>query len=116
MTAADVWGASLWEAWVFAKGARAAELRGDRRAKLLDTRGLHPYSLAWGQVFACEELDPSLAARRDAGGHGWLVIGQEPAALGPLDPVSMRSIAARAAEQAFEQAARAGEDLWHHHG
>jgi hypothetical protein len=32
-----------------------------RRGKLLDNRGLHPYSVEVGRIFALEDLEPSLA-------------------------------------------------------
>lgn len=63
----DLWARCLWEAYVLARGNRAAELRGDRRAKAFDTTGLHPYSQLWGSVYACEQLLPGLADLRFTG-------------------------------------------------
>lgn len=43
------WSEKLREAYLLARGERLAELRG-HRPRLLDERGIHPYSYAWGQV------------------------------------------------------------------
>ena len=97
----DLWATSLGFAFTLAKGVRAAELRGDRRSKTFDARGLHLYSVEWGRVWACEELMPDLARLRATGDF-------------LLDAVSMRSKAAREAEAEFEVDARAGRIDWHH--
>lgn len=97
----DVWGRALSLAWSHARADRARELRGDRTVRRFDPRGLHPYSLEWGQVLACEALLPGLSGLRD---------------LGPqVDPVTMRRLAATEAEQDFARAIRDDEaDLWAH--
>ena len=82
----DAWLAALSECYHLAKGERLGELRG-RRVKLLDARGLHPYSLAWGRVLALEKQHPGLSAARLS----------DP----PTDPVRLRRVAQRDAERAF---------------
>lgn len=83
-------------AWMHAKGARTRELRGDRRVKTFDSRGLHPYSVEWGRILALEALLPDLEQRRATGD----VL---------FDPVSMRHHAEREAEQEFYAAIREGK-------
>lgn len=56
------------EAYQIARGERLAELRG-HRPRLLDDRGIHPYSYLWGQIdlLGGSELAHSPEAlRRDA--------------------------------------------------
>ena len=96
----DEWERGLASAFSFAKAARTAELRGDYRAKRFDSRGLHPYSVEWGRVLACENVEPSLADER--------LDGRD------LDPVTMRNRASREAERDFEDDAREGKIDWHH--
>jgi len=92
----EVWLEALSFAFLLAKGARAAELRGDRRSKTFDPRGMHPYSEEWGKVRACEELIPELETlRADA------------------DAVSMRATAFREAEDDFAADALKGQIDWH---
>ncbi len=92
----DLWQRALSFAFTLAKGARAAELRGDRRVKLMDGRGLHLYSEEWGKVRACEELLPELESLRNG-----------------VDAVQMRAMAYREAEDDFEADARSGRLDWH---
>jgi hypothetical protein len=95
----DAWVEALRDAWHLARGERLGELRG-RRQKLLDERGMHPYSLAWGRAMACEQLLPELQSARLA----------DP----PVDPVLMRRLAQRDAEQSFESELREhGSEVWH---
>lgn len=96
------WAEALWQAFVLAKGERGREIRGERKVRTFDSQGLHPYSMLWGRVLTCEFLLPELAHARD---HG------EPV----CTPITMRALAARAAEEDFAEQARAGqEDLWAH--
>lgn len=107
-----LWVEQLWTAWVLAKGERAAELRGDRRARMLDGSGLHPYSVCWGQVYALEQLAPDLVDDRESG-SAWGAVGQEPTALGHLDPPSLRRRAHLVAQADFAQELRdTGEQVW----
>lgn len=46
---------AVTEAWQLAYGERMNELRDDRRARLLDERGLHPYSVVWGKIIYLEQ-------------------------------------------------------------
>ena len=55
-----VWSESLVYAYGFFKGQRKNEIEG-RRVKRFDDRGLHPESIAWGAIHACESLVPELA-------------------------------------------------------
>ena len=92
-----IWQDALAMAFAFAKAARTAELRADRRVKGFDARALHMYSTEWGRVWACEELVPELANLRE---H--------------VDPVTMRAEAAREAEDDFLDDVRSGEfGGWH---
>lgn len=50
----EQWIAELRHAYRLAKGERAAELRAGKRPKLLDDRGLHPYSEVWGRIIMLE--------------------------------------------------------------
>jgi hypothetical protein len=93
----DAWLDALRDCYMLAKGERSGELRG-RRVKLLDDRGLHLYSLAWGRALACEHLLPALQRARLS----------DPAA----DPVSLRRMAQRDAERAFYDEVRSGADPW----
>jgi len=86
------WCEALRHVWLLAKAERARELRGDRRVRGFDKRGLHTLSEAWGRVFAFEELRPDLAAVRRHEGED----GEHPA-----DPVPVARMAARAAEAEF---------------
>lgn len=91
MTAAAIfeeWADALYSAWLAAKGARLAEMRGDRRVKRFNTQGLHPYSVEWGRVLACEALLPELTALRETGDYD-------------LTPVTMSNHAAREGEREF---------------
>ena len=45
----NAWVEALRECYMLARGERLGELRG-RRVKLLDERGLHPFSVAWGRA------------------------------------------------------------------
>lgn len=54
-----IWTESLTYAYGFEKGARANEITG-RYVKRFDERGLHPASIAWGAIQACESLVPEL--------------------------------------------------------
>jgi hypothetical protein len=51
----------LRSAYLFARGERLAELRGQRYHKY-DGRGLHTLSMIWGEVQACELLVPGLVS------------------------------------------------------
>jgi len=93
-TITDAWLEALSDAYHLAKGERLGELRG-RRVKLLDERGMHPYSMAWGRIFACESLLPGLVAARLS----------EP----PTDPVHLRRVAQRDAESAFREQLLSGD-------
>ena len=95
-----LWQEAMSNAYTLAKGARTAELRGDRRVKGFDQRGLHLYSAEWGRVFACEELFPQLEQLRAAGEKA-------------MDPVIMRSWAQREAEDDFAEDAKKGKIDWH---
>lgn len=83
-----LWVESLQECWHLARGERAGELRG-AHSKLLDARGMHPYSEAWGRVKAAERLLPDLAVVR---------VGTGPA---PCEPVTLRRLAAQQAQEDF---------------
>lgn len=91
----DLWHQALGMAFGFAKAARTAELRGDRRVRGFDGRGLHMYSTEWGRVWMCEELLPDLESLRT------------------MDPITMRAAAAREAEEEFIADALKGEVDWH---
>lgn len=75
-------------AFTLAKAERLAELRGDYRAKRWDERGLHPYSVEWGRIFAFEVALPELGNMRWSDPEG-------------LDPVAMRRRARVIAEIEF---------------
>ena len=96
----ELWQNAVRMALMLAKAARTAELRGDRRLKAFDSRGVHVYSAEWGRIFACEELIPELSELRGCGE-------------GILDPVSLRSLAAREAESDFLEDVREGTVDWH---
>lgn len=109
MSPRAVWEENLRAAWMLAKGERRQDLSG-KRAKLLDGRGLHPYSMAWGEVMACEQIDHELGTLRDTG-VAWELAGMVGA--GAVDPVSMRHHAARAAEADFlEDVLDHGAGVW----
>lgn len=93
-----LWEQALQIAYSTAKAARLAELRGDRRVKSFDGRGVHVYSQEWGRIFACEDLMPSLGHFRYED---------------DVDPLTLRRHAERDAEAEFEAAAREGKGLWH---
>jgi len=95
----EVWCDAIQFAFVIAKGARHAELRGDRRIKPFDPRGLHLYSVEWGRALACEQLLPELEGVRG---------------LSVLDPVTMRALAAREAEEDFLDDVRRGRAEFAH--
>lgn len=85
-----LWEASLQYAHGFSKGERLNEISG-RKVKRFDERGLHPESVAWGAIQACESLIPELAhedvtttpqalreaARKDAWNHHLRSLGVE---------------------------------------
>lgn len=96
----DGWTDALFMAWQHARSARARELRGDRSVKFTDDRGLHPYSIEWGAVYALEAGRPWLQDARLHGGP-------------PADPVTMRRLAAAEAEADFAASLAAGEPVWH---
>jgi hypothetical protein len=56
----ELWMEALRHAYQFARSERLLELR-DKRPRLLDDRGLHPYSLEVGRIMALRELEPALA-------------------------------------------------------
>lgn len=94
------WLDAIQHAFLLAKSQRLAEIRADRRTKRFDARGLHPVSVEWGKVFACENLLPGLTELRDVGGD-------------PCDPVSLDRLAQEAARVAFvEELAERGEGAW----
>jgi hypothetical protein len=78
---------ALRMAFSFAKAERIGELNGSR-VKAFDGRGLHPYSVEWGRILACEALYPDLAQSR-------FPEGEE-----ALDMVTMRR---RAHAEAYEE-------------
>jgi hypothetical protein len=53
------WCEAIRSLYALARGERLGELTG-RRSRLLDDRGLHPYSLEVGRVMALQELYPAL--------------------------------------------------------
>jgi hypothetical protein len=63
----DAWCEATMEAWRLAFGARCNEVKG-HHVKSFDSRGLHPYSEAWGKILALESLLPELAEVRDVAG------------------------------------------------
>ncbi len=75
---------ALTQARSLARAERLHELRGGHRPRTFDDRGLHPYSVEWGRVWALQELVGELAA--DA----------------PTDPVALRRAAREDAIQAFK--------------
>jgi hypothetical protein len=75
------WLDSMTHLWKLERGARLNELRG-KRVRPFDDSGCHPQSLLWGQVRALEGIEPHL---RVFGSH----------------PTELRSLAKRAAEEAF---------------
>ena len=91
-TLTALWLEATRECYLLAKAERLGELKG-KRIKLLDARGMHPYSVAWGRVLALEELLPALAGARLA----------DP----PTDPVHLRRVAQRDAESEFHELLRA---------
>lgn len=93
------WIEALVNAYLLARGERLGELRA-RRAKAFDERGLHPYSLAWGEVFALEEVLPELAGARLSD---------------PMcDPVTLRRIAQADAQETFyDELTTKGAGAWH---
>lgn len=54
------WLRAMQLAWQLAYATRLDELRGERR-KTFDSRGVHPFSMNVGMVYAYEELCPALA-------------------------------------------------------
>lgn len=61
-----MWMDAIRDAYSHAKGERLGELK-DRRSRLLDDRGLHPFTLEIGRAKACEILlDIEPEARVDA--------------------------------------------------
>lgn len=93
-----LWEQALQIAYSTAKAARGAELRGDRRVKSFDGRGVHVYSQEWGRIFACEDLMPALGSFRYED---------------DVDPVTLRRHAERDAEAEFEALGREGKIEWH---
>lgn len=94
------WLDAIQHAYLLAKAQRLAEIRADRRTKRYDKRGLHPVSVEWGKVFACEQLLPGLTEMREVGGDA-------------CDPVSLDRVAQDAARVAFHQElVEQGEDAW----
>ncbi len=91
---AERWVEALETAYGLARGERLAEIRGDRRVKRFDSRGLHPYSEAWGRILSLEGLDPELAALRDLGGDV------------ACEPGTLRHAAHRDAEEAVARLIR----------
>jgi hypothetical protein len=82
----ESWLEAIRDAYMLARGERYGEMSG-KRAKRFDERGLHPYSLAWGRIYALEDLHPELRGARLSD---------------PMcDPVSLRRIAQEDAEGAF---------------
>jgi hypothetical protein len=75
----EVWCEAVAMAWSFCKSERLGELRGSR-VKSFDGRGLHPYSIEWGRILACEVIFPELGYARYDGGV-------------KVDMVTMRSLA-----------------------
>lgn len=98
--AADMWPEwteAVRQAFLLARGARLGELHG-RRARLLDARGLHPYSEVWGVIgaLASEEIGQ------------WIIDNGL-----RLSPELLRRVAAEDAETEFADAlvrARASRD------
>ena len=86
----DRWQSALQDAYMLAHGERLAEIRGDRRAKWLDGRGLHPFSALWGEIVALESVEPVLKYAREQSGES------------ACDPVTLRQVAHRDAELAFD--------------
>ena len=97
----EIWLSYLTDAYRVSRGERLGELRG-KRSKLLDARGLHPLSEAWGGAHALERVLPWLGELRAGDG-------------GEVDchPVTLRRIAYQDAEAAFaEELAEHGAQVW----
>ena len=103
MTDAEIlerWGEAIHATLLTLRSNRAREIRGDRRVRTFDARGLHPPSLEWGRVLALEELLPGLAELRDIG---------EP----ECHFLSLGRLARSEAQAAFETEIREQkEDVW----
>jgi DNA-binding winged helix-turn-helix (wHTH) protein len=56
----EAWQDALWEMFCLVKAGRLGELKGNRISSF-DGLGLHPVSVAWGRVAACQTLMPELA-------------------------------------------------------
>lgn len=99
----DAWLEAIRDAFMLARGERLSELRGGRRPRSFDDRGLHPYTLAWGRIWAYEVLIPALAEARLSD---------------PMcDPVTLRRIAKTDAEGAFyDELTRSGPGAWQEGG
>lgn len=82
--------AALRHAYLLARGERMNELRGKRVAKF-DSRGLHPYSEAWGRISACLSL-PGVTERVRAEIEGEEIV---------LSPHQMRKVAHENAYREF---------------
>lgn len=65
---AERWEHLLREAYLFARGERLAQLHG-RHLPRYDSRGLHTYSVIWGEILGCELLVPELATVAQLGDY-----------------------------------------------
>jgi hypothetical protein len=55
----DAWCRAVSMLYSLARGERLGELNG-RRSRLIDERGLHPFSLEVGRIFALQDMYPQL--------------------------------------------------------
>lgn len=90
----EEWLSWVRDAWKIAYHDRRNELVG-KRVSRFDTRGLHPYSEAWGHIFAAEENLDRVGVRLDP---DWLI-----------SPAQLR---AAAEEQALEEFGREWAERW----
>ena len=97
----EAWQDAVSQAWMLAYGERKNELNDERRARLLDDRGLHPYSEVWGRILYLEGV-PGVAI--DDGDNRVMQVGAERFyTAGKVTPYELKEWARKEATQDWLQ-------------
>jgi hypothetical protein len=96
----EAWQDAVSQAWILAYGERKNELNDERRARLLDDRGLHPYSEVWGRIHYLEGV-PGVAI--EDGDNRKLQVGDYEYVAGKVTPFELKEAARKKATQDWLQ-------------
>lgn len=115
--ALQTWAEVVREAFLLARGTRLGELRGRRRERLIDERGLHPFSLVWGRAqvllpaFVLDDQERGAAKLAELGVE---ILRSDLSGKIEIGPVEIRQAARIDAERIFREeiieAWKEGED------